>query len=258
MKFNIPTIISKLLNSTYDSLSGNDKRLELAHHCGYSNDFRINTLITQKDVLFPTACKLLEFFGYRLYASKDDNLYPLDSVEISISLIKQVLYDERITNVEFYKSLGITKPALYKIFKQPNLKVGTIVKMFNTLGYEVVAKSVDENLKSYIVGFDDMFDEEFAEKYEAYSAALSELSTTCYDFFDEFVKSRVDYDCKSKIRCADLYNGYRLFWQSCKNKHPTKTFDSFICLSEKEFAKRCSEKFLIVQHYVYGIKLKEI
>lgn len=262
-KFNVPTIIGKLIEDSYNPFTKMDKREELASFCGYANDFRIKLLIKQKDLQFPTAQKALSFFGYSLYAIRE-NAYEIASVSSAIVLIKSFLKEKKIKQIDYAKMLNITEVALYKYFKQPNIKIGTLIKMFNVLDYEVVAKNNTENKKDFILGFDSVYDETFEKNFDEYSLSMPELTKTHHDFLNEFFEHCVEENYNSKVRCSILYKAYEEFWNSNRRNQP-KTFtnksdkprNTYGQLGRKEFKIACCCKYGFDGDSFVGIQLKE-
>jgi len=174
LKLTMPTIVRLLIKDTFNPQTKLDCGEKLANYLGIS-DRRVRMYTEQKDMLFITGLKVLVFFNGEVFARKESDNVILSSAEQSLRFVESVLITEHMSKKEYAAKLGVSYVGLMHYFKQPNIKAGTLVKMFNALDYDVFVKT---DKQEYVLGDKEYWNYVYSTMYsEAISNLTAEEST---------------------------------------------------------------------------------
>lgn len=243
MKLQITAILKIIIQSRYNEYQ------EFATLCGISRQ-NLNAVFKQKDLLFITAHKMLSHLDYDLLAVKDNEFLLFNSAEESIQIVNEILKNTSTSKAELAKRLNVSYAAVMKFFKQPNLKVGTIVKIFNVLGYEVVARS-RKTQKNYYIGDKDYWNfslEPVIERTVERLTGENNMYIGAEQTINSFYQDCLEVELTSTISTMSLWDAFENYCR--KNKHRG--------LPYKEFVKLFKHKAILNNDCFYGLKLKEI
>ncbi len=249
MNYRMTALLKNLVDDTFDPLSKTTCIGRMADALGLSEN-RIRNRLNQEDILFDNAVKMFDYMGYEIYTQHDNILVPLTTTETAMEEINRILKVNYLTKVELANRLKVTYVAVMQFFKQPNMKSRTLVKIFNALDCQVVAKPKSDNGKTYIIGDDDVKLYMGEVMYKEALETISHSPIRQEAFFDRFIQDCIASDWESTQTVSELYQSFQNYWFS-HPEHPTRFY-----LNKNNFRKLLVGRFNISGETCYGIKLK--
>lgn len=176
MKLKITAIIKILIYETYNPITHTNCIENLYEHLGMSSKGRrIEHIWEQQDCQFKTAYNILNYLQYEIGIFDNDNFIPFDSTSSALDVLCEKLYSAHMTKTDLAKKLDISYRGLMHSLRTSDSKIGTLTKMFNVVGSDILVRNKNNPSNCYILGNGDYFDYLLNKEYRE---ALSQLPTS--------------------------------------------------------------------------------